>query len=100
MSDEIKSSSGRVVGHWDGNKVEDLMAELERAKKMLREEGSSDKLTPAGVPHRDQLHKDLQQFNAYPLWGGDVSGRCLVGANANRIENTQKVLSYSLIDHH
>lgn len=52
------------------------------------------------MPHRDQLHQDLLEFKAYHLWGCDRHGECVVGTNANRIESVDKVLSFSLIDHH
>ena len=41
-----------------------------------------------------------QKFNAYPLWGCDKQGSCLVGASANRIESVEKVLAFSLVEHH
>jgi hypothetical protein len=46
------------------------------------------------------LHADLQSFKAYHLWGCDTNGQCLVGSGANRIESVEKVLSFSLLDHH
>ncbi len=98
--DDIKTKSGRVVGSWDGKSVKDLMAEIKRIKGVLAEEGSSDALASKEMPHREQLHQDLQNFKAYHLWGCDTNGECLVGTGANRIESVEKVLSFSLIDHH
>jgi len=98
--DEIKTSSGRVVGSWDGKSSKELMAEIRRIKVALAQEKSSDTLVSKEMPHREQIHADLQNFNAYHLWGCDVNGECLVGAGANRIESVDKVLSFSLIDHH
>jgi len=100
MSDDIKTTSGRVVGCWDGKSAQDLMKELARIRTLLHAEGSGEKLTPRDMPHREQLPADLQNFNAYPLWGCDAEGSCLVGAAANRIEPVQKVLAFSLVDHH
>jgi hypothetical protein len=42
----------------------------------------------------------LLNFNAYPLWGCDKAGNCVVGAGANRIEPVAKVLAFSLVEHH
>lgn len=98
--DEIKTSSGRVVGSWDGKCVKELMAEISRIKTAMAKEGASDALISKEMPHRDQLHEDLLSFKAYHLWGCDVNGQCLVGSGANRIESVEKVLSFSLIDHH
>lgn len=98
--DEIKTSSGRVVGNWDGKCVKELMAEIKRIKNCMVKEGASDALISKEMPHRDQIHEDLQNFKAYHLWGCDVNGQCLVGSGANRIESVEKVLAFSLIDHH
>lgn len=100
MSDEIKTADGRVAGTWNGQSADDLKVELTRIKQRLAADKSGDKLLPRDMPHRDQIPKDLQHFNAYPLWGCDKSGMCLVGAAANRIEPLQKVLSFSLVEHH
>jgi hypothetical protein len=97
---EIKTSSGRVVGSWDGKCSKELMLEIQRIKVEMAKEGASDALISKEMPHRDQLHPDLHNFKAYHLWGCDVNGQCLVGSGANRIESVEKVLSFSLIDHH
>ncbi len=98
--DEIKTSSGRVVGSWDGKCVKELMAEVKRIRDVMAQERSPDSLVSKELPHREQIHDDLQSFRAYHLWGCDVDGQCLVGSGANRIESMDKVLSFSLIDHH
>jgi hypothetical protein len=100
MSDEIKTSEGRVVGSWNGNSAEELKQELTRIRQVLASEGKGEKVQPRDMPHRDQVPTDLQNFNAYPLWGCDKNGSCLVGAGANRIEPVSKVLSFSLVEHH
>jgi hypothetical protein len=66
----------------------------------LASEGKGEKVHFRDIPHRDQLPPDLHNFNAYPLWGCDKNGSCLVGAAANRIEPVAKVLSFSLVEHH
>ncbi|OGU35396.1 MAG: hypothetical protein A2199_03065 [Hydrogenophilales bacterium RIFOXYA1_FULL_63_33] len=98
--DDIKTSGGRIVGSWNGERARDLMAEIARIKQMLIQEKSSESLDSRSMPHRDQLHQDLLEFKAYHLWGCDRHGECVVGTNANRIESVDKVLSFSLIDHH
>lgn len=98
--DEIKTVGGAVVGTWNGENVKDLMAEIARIKQKLAQDGSVDKLDSRAMPHREQLHNDLLEFKAYHLWGCDKHGLCLVGTGANRIESVQKVLSFSLVDHH
>lgn len=98
--DDIKSSSGAVVGSWNGESVKDLMAEIARIKQKFAQDRISDTLDSRTIPHRDQIHNDLQNFKAYHLWGCDKHGECLVGTGANRIESVDKVLSFSLVDHH
>ena len=98
--DEIKTNSGKVVGSWDGKDVKDLMAEVKRIKGVMAEERSSDSLISKEMPHREQIHDDLQEFRAYHLWGCDAEGECLVGSGANRVESMDKVLAFSLIEHH
>jgi hypothetical protein len=98
--DDIKTTGGKVVGSWNGESARELMTEIARIKKNLIQEKSGDTLESRSMPHRDQLHKDLLEFKAYHLWGCDRHGECLVGTNANRIESVDKVLSFSLIDHH
>lgn len=100
MSNDITTTDGRVVGAWDGVSAEDLKKEIARIKQELASVGKGERVTPREIPHRDQLPDDLKTFNAYPLWGCDKDGSCLVGAGANRIEPVDKVLSYSLVDHH
>jgi len=98
--DEIKTNSGRVVGSWNGVCVKELMAEIARIKTVMAQEKAADSLDSRTIPHRDQIHEDLQNFKAYHLWGCDKNGQCLVGTGANRIESVEKVLSFSLVDHH
>lgn len=98
--DEIKTNAGRVLGRWNGDNIRDLMAEISRIKQALQQEGSAEHLESRAMPHREQLHQDLHQFKAYHLWGCDKRGECLVGTAANRIESVDKVLSFSLVDHH
>ena len=100
MSDEIKTNAGRVVGRWNGDSAQDLMGEIARIKQALRQENSSETLDSRAMPHREQLPTDLLEFRAYHLWGCDKRGSCVVGTNANRIESVEKVLSFSLIEHH
>lgn len=100
MTDEILTNSGRSVGRWDGRSVDELKAELERIRRALREDASTDKLVPAGMPHLDQLPDDLHGFTAYLIWGCDPSGQCLCGVQANRVVSLKDVRQYSLIDHH
>ena len=100
MTDEIKTNEGRAIGSWDGNSVEDLKRELTRIRQALASEGKGEKVQARDMPHRDQLPADLKNFKAYPLWGCDKSGSCLVGAGANRTESVAKVLAFSLVEHH
>lgn len=100
MSNEIKTNAGRTVGHWSGEEITELQAELSRIRDELKVGESTERLVAKEMPHRDQLPEDLHNFKAYHIWGCDPSGNCLVGTHANRIEPLDKVRSFSLIDHH
>jgi len=100
MSDDIVTQSGKVVGQWSGRNAQDLIKELSRIMKELRSEGSKDKVTPEGIPHRAQLPDDLHTFKAYKIWGCDIEENCVCGANGNRIVTVDDVRRYSLIDYH
>jgi len=99
-SNEIKTSSGRIVGQWDGKSVHELRDELARIRRELDSQNAGEKITAAGIPHMDQLPSDLRSFTAYPIWGCDSTGNCLCGAAANRVVSVEDVRQYSLIDHH
>jgi hypothetical protein len=100
MSDEIKTNTGRKVGEWSGDSVADLQNEIARIRDGLKSENSTERLIAKEMPHRDQLPEDLHSFKAYHIWGCDRDGNCLVGTHANRIEQIEKVRTFSLIDHH
>lgn len=100
MNDEIKTDAGRVVGEWNGERVEDLRVELGRIWGVLRQEGARDRLVARQMPHRDQLPEDLHTFKAYHIWGCDRQSQCLVGTKADRVEDVEKVRTFSLIEHH
>jgi hypothetical protein len=100
MSNEIKTESGKVVGQWDGAVATDLMSELKKIMKQLRDEGGRDKLNPKDMPHREQIPEDLQTFQPYRLWGCDKSQTCVVGARADRLEPVAKVRAFSFVEHH
>lgn len=100
MTDEIRTDSGRVVGQWSGETVQELQAELARIREALRSENSRERLIARKMPHRDQLPEDLHNFKAYHIWGCDSGGNCLVGTHANRVEPVDKVRTFSMIEHH
>ena len=52
MSDEIRTSEGRVVGSWDGKSAEELKRELARILQVLKSEGKGEelqRLSPVGM---------------------------------------------------
>jgi len=91
MANEIKSKSGAVVGHWDGQDVNDLKPQLASIKSKLRSDVPQDSIDRSGIPHRNQFPDDLVDFTAYILWACDRNGVCLVGSGANRIESVESI---------
>ncbi len=98
MSDDIVSRQGTIVGRWDGKDANNLKDELARIRQDFRQQGSKDKVEPAGVPHSGQLPDDLKNFTAYLLWGCDQSGVCLVGSGANRLEAVESLREFYASD--
>lgn len=91
MSNEIKSKSGKVLGHWDGRDVNQLKDELVGIKQHLKTQVPRDGIDRFGIPHRDQFPDDLVDFTAYILWACDQNGACLVGSGANRVESIELI---------
>lgn len=91
MSNEIKSKSGAVVGHWDGVDVNDLKQQLAGIKSKLSSSVPRDSIDRTGIPHRGQFPDDLVDFTAYILWACDQNGVCLVGSGANRVESVDSI---------
>lgn len=87
MSDDIVSRDGQVVGAWDGRSVDDLKETLSGIRKQH-------KVTPQGIPHKDQLPEDLRGFTAYLLWACDKNQNCLVGSGANRTETVESIREF------
>ena len=98
MSDDITSKQGVVVGQWDGQDANALKNELARIKQTLQEQGSDDKVAPAGIPHQEQLPEDLRNFTAYLLWACDQNDMCLVGSGANRLESAASIREFYASD--
>ena len=94
MSNDIVSKKGVVVGQWDGKDVNNLKDELARIKRELGAQGEGDKVEPAGVPHKNQLPDDLQNFTAYIIWANDEQNMCLVGSGANRTESVDSIREF------
>lgn len=67
--------------------IKALMVEIARIKATMIQDKATDYLDSRVIPHRDQIHNDLQNFKAYHLWGCDKNVQCLVGTGANRIES-------------
>ena len=94
MSNDITSKQGAVMGQWNGEDVKVLRDELSRIKEIFRQQSSTDKVTPAGIPHQDQIPDDLKKFTAYLLWGCNRSNNCLVGSGANRVESVESIREF------
>ena len=87
LSDDILSRDGQAVGSWNGEDVNELMANLSEIRKRH-------KLSPEGIPHKDQIPDDLRDFRAYLLWACDKKENCLVGSGANRTETVASIRKF------
>ncbi|MBI4383447.1 MAG: hypothetical protein HY579_05365 [Nitrospinae bacterium] len=87
LANRIFSFDGEeVLGYWNGLSIDDLARELER----IEEDADPNY---AGLPHGQNIPEDLRDEaeKDYPIWACDVTGRCLVGENATRIENADAI---------
>ena len=87
LRNRIMSADGDdELGSWDGEKIEDLVKELDRI-----EERSDPNY--AGLPHNSNLPEDLrsQVEKDLPIWACDASGNCLVGDQADKIRSVDQI---------
>ncbi len=87
LANRIISADGDdTLGHWDGEKIEDLQKELDRIEKRYDPNYSS-------LPHSSNLPKDLkdQVEKDCPIWACDKSGNCLVGEQADKVRTVDQV---------
>lgn len=90
LANRIFSFDGEeVLGYWDGRSIDDLFKELER----IEEDADPNY---AGLPHNKNIPDDLRDYaeKDYPIWACDLSGRCLTGENAAKIESADAIREY------
>jgi hypothetical protein len=87
LKNRIMSADGDdELGSWDGQKIEDLVQELDRIEERCDP-------NYAGLPHNNNIPEDLrsQVEKDLPIWACDVSGNCLVGDQADKIRNVDQI---------
>ncbi len=87
IANRIMSADGdEEVGQWDGEKIQDLIDELDRIEETID-------ANYASLPHHDNLPKDLWDHveKDYPIWACDKEGNCLVGEQADKIKHVDKI---------
>jgi len=75
-----------VLGSWNGEKIDDLVEELDRIETRYDANYNS-------LPHSSNIPDDLRDLveKDYPIWACDRSGMCLVGEHADKIKNVDKI---------
>ncbi len=87
LKNRIMSADGEEeVGAWDGEKIEDLVKELDRIEERVD-------ANYAGLPHNDNIPEDLrdQVEKDLPIWACDRAGNCLVGDGATKIRSVEQI---------
>ncbi len=87
LKNRIMSADGdEELGSWDGEKIEDLVKELDRIEERYDP-------NYAGLPHSNNIPEDLrsQVEKDLPIWACDASGNCLVGKQAEKIRNVDQI---------
>lgn len=90
VKNRIMSADGEEeVGSWDGERIEDLVRELNRIEERTDP-------NYAGLPHNDCIPGDLkdQVEKDMPIWACDRSGNCLVGKKAVKIRHVDEIRLY------
>jgi hypothetical protein len=87
LKNRIMSADGDdELGSWDGEKIEDLVKELDRIEERYDP-------NYAGLPHGNNIPEDLRSEVAkdLPIWTCDASGNCLVGKQADKIRSVDQI---------
>lgn len=87
LKNRIMSADGDdELGSWDGEKIEDLVKELDRIEERYDP-------NYAGLPHGNNIPEDLRSEVAkdLPIWACDASANCLVGKQADKIRSVDQI---------
>ena len=87
LKNRIMSADGDdELGSWDGEKIEDLVTELDRIEE--RNDPNY-----ASLPHGKNLPEDLrsQVEKDLPIWACDISGNCLIGEHADKVRHVDQI---------
>ncbi len=87
LKNRIMSADGdEELGSWDGENIEDLVKELDRIEERTD-------ANYAGLPHGNNIPEDLrsQVEKDLPIWACDVSGKCLIGDQADKIRHVDQI---------
>ncbi len=90
LKNRILSADGdEEVGAWDGEKIEDLVTELDRIEERVD-------ANYAGLPHNENIPEDLrdQVEKDLPIWACDKAGNCLVGEGATKIRSVEQIRAH------
>lgn len=87
LQNRIMSADGDdELGAWDGEKIEDLVNELNRIEETADPNYS-------GLPHNKNIPEDLrnQVEKDLPIWACDKHGNCLVGEHADKVRTADQI---------
>ncbi|QPJ64529.1 MAG: hypothetical protein G3M78_03595 [Candidatus Nitrohelix vancouverensis] len=96
LLNRILSADGdETLGFWDGEKIEDLEAELDRIEERYDVNYNS-------LPHQKNIPEEFKGAveKDYPVWACDKKGDCLVGDGVEiRIESADTVREFYTKNH-
>jgi len=90
LKNRIFSADGEeVLGYWNGESIQDLVAELDRIEE--RDDANYNSL-----PHHQNIPEDLlnQVEKDYPIWACDQKGGCLVGDGMTLTETVEQIRAH------
>ena len=87
IKNRIMSADGDDhVGDWDGEKIDDLVKELDRIEERIDANYNS-------LPHNSNLPEDLrdQVEKDFPIWACDRHEQCLTGEYSDTIVSVEEI---------
>ena len=90
IKNKIMSADGdEHVGDWDGERIDDLVKELDRIEERTDPNYSS-------LPHSENIPADFkdQVEKDFPIWACDRHENCLTGEHADKAVKVEKIRKF------
>lgn len=79
--------SRKVIGHWDGERIEDLVETIKKLK------AGGHRVDMTDLPGQENVPPELVDPTCWTVWTCDRNGKTLTGDSADEIELTQEIIN-------